>query len=564
MKRCPECRRDYYDDSLIYCLDDGAALLEGPSSMNEPATAVLPPSRVSSEAATRTFEAGEPTATADVPAAPRRGALVPATIGVVVLAALATGAYFLYARWTSPRIDSIAVLPFVNESGSAEFEYLSDGVTETLINSLSQIPNLSVKGRSSVFRYKGKDVEPQQAASELGVRAILNGRVLQRGDSITLSVDLTDGSTGNQIWGDQYVRKLTDIVALQKEVAKDVAEKLKARLTSAQEQQLAKQHSPDPEAYQLYLQGRFQWNKRTDDGVLKAEQFFQKAIERDPQYALAYVGLADSYIVVDRRPPLEANPKAKAAALKALELDPTLGEAHAVLANTAFYFEWDWPTAEREYKRAMELSPNYATTYHWYGETLAALGRYDESAAQYARARELDPVSLAIATDQGWIYFHSRQFDRAIEHFKAIIETDPTFVRTHYYLAAVYEEKEMFAEAIQERKKALLLAESNPAEIEAGEKQILDAVRTGGAKGYWQTILRFTLQESAEDHKPARSVDLAGIYAKLNDPDKAFEWLDKALEERRSMMVFLKVDPTWDNIRSDPRFAEAVRKVGLP
>jgi tetratricopeptide (TPR) repeat protein len=244
-----------------------------------------------------------------------------------------------------------------------------------------------------VFRYKGKDIEPQTVGNELSVQAVLNGRVVQRGDSLTLSLELVDTKTGNQIWGEQYNRKFTDIVSLQNEIAREVSNKLRQKLSGADEQKLVKSYPVSSEAYELYLQGQYHWNKRTEEGINKAIEFFQRAIEKDPKYALAYVGLASSYIVQPILPPREANPKAKAAALKALEIDESLGEGHAVLANVSFYYEYDWKNAEREYKRAIELSPNYPTLHHWYGDSLAFVGRFDESFAEYKRALGLDPLS---------------------------------------------------------------------------------------------------------------------------------------------------------------------------
>jgi serine/threonine protein kinase/Tfp pilus assembly protein PilF len=484
-------------------------------------------------------------------------------IGLLSLIVLA-GGFFGY-KYLSPirQIESIAVMPFVNASGNTEVEYLSDGMTETLINSLSQLPNLSVKARSSVFRYKGKEVEPQTVGSELSVQAILNGRVIQRGDNLILSLELVDARTGNQIWGEQYNRKMTDIVSLQTEIARDISNKLRAKLTGAEQQQVAKNYTVNPEAYQLYLQGRYHWNKRTVEGVNKATEYFQKAIEKDPTYALAYVGLADSYIVVPNLQRREVFPKAKAAALKALEIDESLGEAHAALANIGFYYEWNWANAEREYKRAIELSPNYATAHHWYGESLAGLGRFDESFTEYNRALELDPLSLAISTDLGMAYYYARQYDRAIEHLKKLIELDPNYVRTHFYLARVYEEKGMFEEAFAEREKGIILSGGNAEKVAREKIQITNALKTSGAKGYWQKLLDLTEESAQQKGESPNSLDMAVLYARLNKRHEAFEWLEKAYQERESLS-FLNAESDWDNLRDDPRFQDLLRRVGLP
>jgi len=571
MKKCPTCARTYVDETLNFCLEDGAPLVFGPGA-DEPATAIMPPSALTGESPTVTYGSAAGSRSSDPNVSsrtterptPNRNGLIVGVIGAILISALGAAGWFYYGRSAAVRIESIAVMPFVNESGSGEYEYLSDGMTETLINSLSQLPKLSVKGRSSVFRYKGKNVDSKQLASELNVQAVLNGRVLQRGDVLVLSLDLVDAVTGNQIWGEQYNRRMTDLVSLQNEIARDVSGKLQKKLSGADEQHLAKNNNVNPEAFQLYLQGRFHWNKRTNEGVDKAIRYFQQAIEKDPGYALAYVGMADSFIVVDNLPDNEAKPKAKAMAIKALEIDPTLGEAHAVLGSVAIYYEWDWPRAEREYKRAIELSPNYATAHHWYGEGLTAVGRFDESLAEYNRAMELDPLSLAISSDLGWTYFHLRQYDRGIEHLKKLIELDPTFERTRFYLASLYEEKQMFEAAIEERQKGLLIGGRNVDRVSAAMKRLSNALATAGPKGYWQTSLELTQNAAKRNEERVNSAEIAMIYAKLGDKDAAFEWLENAFQERRSDLIFLKVDPAWDSLRSDPRFSDLVRRTGLP
>ena len=551
---------------MMFCLDDGAELLYGPASTEESATAIIPSPHVTNEDPTRSFRS------TDIPAGsipnvqrsrsrPKTKTLLIASLAAIGILTAGFFGYRYFGSRSSGQIDSIAVMPLVNASGDADSEYLSDGMTETLINSLAQIPNLAVKGRGSVFRYKGKDTEPKQIAAELGVEAVLSGRLLKRGDSVTLSLDLVEANTGNQIWGEQYERKISDIAVLQRDIARDVSNKLKTKLTGVEQQNLAKGHTANPEAYQLYLQGLYHWNKRTDEGIQKAEEFFLKAIDKDPHYALAHVGLANSYVVSDRSQ--EYNYRGKAAAIKALELDPSLGEAHAVLANIAFYFEWDWPTTEREYKRAIELSPNYATTYHWYGETLAGMGKFDESFAMYQKAVDLDPVSLAIATDHGRAYFLARQYDRAIEILTKVIEIDPTYQRTYFYLSTVYEEKGMFAEAIEANRKGQTVRGRDPAVLNPRLKKLSDSYNASGAAGYWRTALELTLEAAKRTEEPAHNVDLAFLYCQLGEKDRAFEHLEKAFQERRVDMVFLTVDPAWDTIRDDPRFTDLVQRVGL-
>jgi TolB-like protein/Tfp pilus assembly protein PilF len=566
MKRCPECRRDYYDDSLAFCLEDGAALIQGSvPSPDEPATELISP-HVTSEDPTRSFHssdisAGSFPAIQQTQSKPKTKIFL-ATAAVAILALL--GGYFGYRNFSSSssgQIESIAVMPFVNASGNTEFEYLSDGITETLINSLSQVPNLAVKGRGSVFRYKGKDTEPKQIAADLGVQAVLNGRLQARGESVTLSLDLVDAYTGNQIWGEQYERKLSDIAALQKEIARDVSNKLKTKLTGADQQNLAKGQTADPEAYQLYLQGLYQWNKRTIDTAAKSTELFQKAIDKDRKFALAYVGLANSYIVNDRPP--EYDIKAKAAAIKALEIDPSLGEAHTVLGNVAFYYEWDFKRSEAEFKKAIELNPNYPTAHHWYGETLAAQGRFEESNAEYARAVELDPVSMAILTDQAMAYIYARKFDDAIDRLKKLIEIDPNFVRTHFYLMEAYRGKGMLPEAFESAKKGLLLDGMEPELAESIYKRRMEAFKNAGADGYWKVQLELDVERAKRNGDPVDIMDLAIDHAGLGNTDQAFEYLEKGLKDRRVTFVFMKVDYVWDKIRSDSRFDDLVRRVGL-
>ena len=560
MKRCPECRRDYYDETLSYCLDDGTQLLDGPSSMDEPATAVYPNVHTTEAEETRTFE-NEPS---KIPASkqPTRKYLIAGGLAILILAALGIGAYWYYSRAQS-QINSIAVMPFVNASGNTDIEYLSDGMTESLMNSLSQLPNLSVKARSSVFRYKGKEVEPVAVGRELGVQAVLNGRVVQRGEQLTLSLDLVDARTGDQIWGEHYNRKLGDLAALQTDIARDVSQKLRQRLTGEQTTNLTKNQTQNTEAYQLYLQGRYHWNKRTEAATNKAIEYFQQAIEKDPSYALAYVGLADSYIVGDMGLH-ERTPKIFVAAQKALELDPTLGEAHAALGTAKWSGEMDYTGGEREYRRAIELSPNYATAYHWLGEFLVFQGRFDEGFAEYKKALDLDPLSLAIRTDLGRAYYLARQYDRSIEYFKKLIEMDPNYVRTHFYLSRVYREKGMFQEALEETEKGVVLDGGKvDDQYRAALVAIVDASKRSGVKGAWQKTLEF-VNEDIRKGEPPNPVDLAEIYARAGDRDKALEWLEKVFETGDVGDLLLKVNPGWDNLRDDPRFADLLKRAGFP
>jgi len=589
MKRCPDCRRDYTDDTLLYCLDDGTALLDGPASMDEPATALL-----SEPGAVATgFRGGEDQTRPQinttgqtailhtgVEAKPRRNSgnlserqslsahrAAKPLIAVGIAVVLLISGFFGY-RYFSPtkQIESIAVMPFVNESGNADVEYLSDGITETLINSLAQLPRLSVKARSSVFHYKGKTVVPQTIGNELSVQAILNGRVVQRGDNLTLSLELVDARTGNQMWGEQYNRKMMELVSLQSQIARDVSHKLRAKLTGAEQQQVAKNYTENTEAYQLYLQGRYHWNKRKPEEHKKAIQYFEQAIELDPNYALAYAGLADCYAVSSS--PVkgqERMAKLRSAANKALELDPSLGEPHAALANVSWE-ERDWAGAEREFKRAIELNPNYATAHQWYGELLTRLGRHDEAISEIKRARELDPLSLIINSDMIYILSMARRYDEAIEQGRRTLEMDASWNPAHYEITITYAFKGMYEESLAEAEKALEFSDRSPEKKEADKQElaaIRDAYRKLGARGFWQKMLGFEKQDLAKGEEVS-SFFMAEIYANLGDKGEALKWLEKAVEERDVEIDLIKVYPAFDNLRSEPRFQDLLRRIGLP
>ena len=572
MKRCPECRRDYYDDSLLYCLDDGSSLLEGPASADEPATAVFPSVHTTEEERTRTFESEPGTQHSGASSsfknlAPKRNFLIAGAIGIMIATALGIGSYLYYGR-ADAQISSIAVLPFVNESGNAEIEYLSDGMTETLINNLSQIPNLSVKARSSVFQYKGKQVAPQQIANDLKVQAILNGRVTQRGDNLTLNLEMVDVQTGDQIWGERYDRKLTDLVSLQSDIARDVSAKLRARLSGADERKVAKAYTAIPEAYQLYLQGRYFWNKRTEADIRKSIDYFQKAIDKDPTYAMAYAGLADAYTTLPsytNDTGLDSYPRARAAALKALELDESLAEPHATLGTVLLEHEWNFAEAEKEFKRAIELNPNYATAHHWYSEYLLAMGRNDEALAEIKRAQELDPLSLIINGIVGIVHAVRGEYDQAVAQLKKTIEMDPNFARAHLFLAEVYRDQGKFEEAIDEQEKHLTLLGLPREKAGTMAEALRTEYRKAGEKAYYRKLLEFI--EAVRATNPNLSpplFEIAAIYERLGERDKAFEFLEKSYTQHEPDIVRLVEIRNFESIRSDPRFADLVRRIGFP
>jgi adenylate cyclase len=486
---------------------------------------------------------------------PKRRKAIVATAAVVAIALIAC----VYLYWplgkSAAQIESVAVMPFLNESRNPELEYLSDGMTETLISSLSQLPNLNVKARSSVFRYKGKETNPQTIGKELKVQAILNGRISQRGDQLTLGLELIDAQTENVIWSEQYNRRQADLVSLQGEIARDVSSKLKTKLSGTDEQKLVKTYTADPEAYKLYLQGRFYWGKREEKDLRNAIDYFNRAITVDANYALAYAGLADSYALLSSfnfARPTEAIPKAREFANKALSLDATLAEPHATLGLDYVQFDYDFAGAEREYKRAIELNPNYATAHQWYGELLACAGRFEEASAEFRRALELEPLSLPINWDYGRFFYNSRRFDEALTQHKKTIELDGGFARARRTIVEVYRVKGDYANAIEEMARYFELR---------GQPQNAVLVRETFAKSGWNGYLRLVIAENSPLKE--RNWVKAKAYVELGEKDKAFVELNEAYLNRESTLSWLKVEPQWDPLRSDSRYKELLRKMGL-
>jgi eukaryotic-like serine/threonine-protein kinase len=481
--------------------------------------------------------------------------------GAALAGLLLVAIWFTLFRGRGEAIDSVAVLPFVNASTDPDTEYLSDGITETLIGQLSQIPRLKVMARSTVFRYKGSKVDPQQVGRDLNVRAVLTGIVLQRGDTLTISMELMNVRDGSELWGRRYNRKLADILAVQEDIAREITDKLRLRLESEEEKRLTGHFTENPEAYQLYLKGRYYWNKRTPDGIQKAIEYFQAAIAKDPLYALAYAGLADCYHVpANPLPPREKMPLAKAAAMKALQLDDTLVEAHTSLARVVYAYDWDWPAAENEFKRAIELNSRYAPAHQWYGGYLSATGRFREADAEKKTAQELEPLSLIINFEVGLASYFSRNYDQAIDQFQKTLELDANFPPPHTFLAAAYEQKGMFEEAIAALQRAITVTKGADKTLAMASLGHVYAV--SGKK----TEARKTLAElqRLSEHSYVPATDVALVYAGLGEKDKAFAWLDKAYEEHSFSLSNLKVEPRFDPLRSDPRYADLLRRIGLP
>jgi eukaryotic-like serine/threonine-protein kinase len=475
---------------------------------------------------------------------------------IVVLAAVL---YLLPKRGKA--IDSIAVLPFTNTSTDPNTEYLSDGITEGIINSLSQLPQLQVMARSTVFHYKGREDDPRKIGRDLHVGAVLVGRILQRGDIVNIQTELVDVATGSQIWGEQYSRNLANLQATQEEIPREISGKLKLKLRAEEQSRLVKPQTENAEAYQLYLKGRYAFNRRGSESLKRAIQYFEQAIALDRNYAQAYVGLANTYNVISGYPgglpSKEAFPKAKAAALKALELDSSLAEAHTALALVKVSYEWDWASAEGEFKRAIELNPGYADGRYFYAFLyLSEMGRHDQAIAEMKQALETDPLSLIINANLGQIYYHARRYDQAIEQGRKTLEIAPDFVVAHANLIDVYEQKGMYPEAIAALRTLGERGQQEAALLEA-------AYRAAGARGYWQKRLDLPLDhlKRGEYVKPTT---IPRIYAQLGDKERAFEWLEKAYADRDSELVELRVEPGYDPLRSDPRFADLLRRIGLP
>ena len=486
-------------------------------------------------------------------------------IAAAVLVAVALAGFgiwsYLRARSSEVAVESIAVIPFANQSNDPNAEWITDGLTESIINNLTQLPNLKVIARSSVFRYKGKEADPLAVGRELGVRAVLTGRMLQRDDTMVISAELIDVRDNKQLWGEKYQRKLADMLAVQREIGREITNNLRPALAGVDLSRADKQYTASAEAYQLYLKGRFYWNKRAPADLQRAVSYFQQAIDRDPAYAQAYSGLADSYTLLTAYtsdpPPHVLMPKAKDAARKALTIDEGLAEAHASLGQIAAHYDYDFATAEREYRLALELNPNYATGHQWLAELLSTLKRFDEANAEIRRALELDPVSLTMNRIYASIMMAQRRYDEAIQQYQTAIELEPNSPSAHFFLARGYEAKGMHDKARDEYSLAATLT-GVPRE---GIAKMDEAFTKGGWKAYVQSaLLQTTLRPG---NKPSPYM-VAAMYARLGQKEQALTWLQKGYEERDFRMPLLSIDFEFDAFRSDQRFVDLMRKMGLP
>jgi serine/threonine protein kinase/Tfp pilus assembly protein PilF len=458
-------------------------------------------------------------------------------------------------------IDSLAVLPFENVSRDEENEYLSDGIAGSLINTLATIPKLRVMAQSTVFRYKGRGTDPLAVGRELNVRAVLTGRIIQSGGSLRIGTELVDVATGSQLWGGQYDRKPGDIFAIQDEISGEISGKLRLKLTRADKRRLTKRQTDDAEAYQLYLKGRHHWNRWTEDGFYKAIEYFQQAIEKDPTYALAYSGLADSYVLLGWNsylPPKEAFPKGKIAAMRALRVDRDLGEGHAPRAAVLWLYDWQWQEAQTEFKRSIALNPAYPTANHWYAECVMTMGRYEEAIALMKKSQELDPLSLIISSAIGWACYMGRRYDDAMEQLRRTVELDPNYPVTYWILGLLLRRMERHEQAIAEGEKGVTLSSGSPMMRAALAQTLAVAGQIQKANEILDDLTKLSKQKYVAPYF------FAGIHIGMGEDDRAMEYLEKAYEEHSHWLIYLHIDPSMDGLQSNRHFQDLLRRVGLP
>lgn len=489
---------------------------------------------------------------------PNRSASIYVLFGVAALGLIVAGIFYFSRPGAQggSHVRSLAVLPF--QSVGSDDENFRLGLTDAVITKVSSLKQVTVRPTNAVRKYDGQ--EPVGAARELGVDAVLTGNIQRTGEQVRVTTQLVDVRDGRVLWASTVDERFTDIFRVQDAIAEQVAGALQPGLTGEERTLIAKRYTTNPEAHYAYVRGRFFWNKRTAADFHEAVKHFNEAIEKDPNYALAYSGLADSYsLLADYRgmPADTAYANARQAAEKALSLDADLAEAHTSLAYVKMYSEWDWPGTETGYRRAIELNPNYATGHQWYSEYLAAMGRFDEALTEIRRAKEIDPLSSVINAGEVWILYYARRYDEAIEHGRRLTEMNPQFAEVHEYLKRCYDQKGMYRDAINSRQMRRRLVGIDATMTEPMRK----AAAATRHEEYW----RFRLDQEIADSKveTPSTFDLAEIYAQLGEKDKAFEWLDKAFAERTYTMMYLKVAPNLDPLRSDPRFADMLRRVGL-
>jgi eukaryotic-like serine/threonine-protein kinase len=469
-------------------------------------------------------------------------------------------AAILYFRSSGgqPGIESIAVLPFVNETSDPNTEYLADGITESVINNLAQSPGLKVMSRNAVFRFKGQEVNTKKVGRELSVQSVLWGRVTTRGERVAINVELVDARDETQVWGQRYDRGMSDIVTIQQQIAREVSQKLQLKLTREDERRVNQRYTDNAEAYQLYLKGRFYWNKRTEEALKRGIDYFNQAIALDQSFALAYAGLADCYALLveySSTPPQELYPKVKAAAQSAIAIDDSLAEAYTSLA-AAYEYEWNWTEAENNYRRAIQLNTNYQTAHHWYAAFLSGRLRHDEALAEIKHALELEPASVIINTALGRTYYCARKYDLAIEQLKRTLDMDQNFPEAHFNLGLSYEGKGLYQDAIRELQKSVELFNDRSYLV-----WVARVYAEQGKKAEAQKLISETGRSSKGAGLPPYPV--ATVYAALGENDQAFQWLERVYSERSYYVVYLNVDPILDSIRRDSRFNDLLKRTGV-
>lgn len=527
--------------------------------------AAVPPSEISTAAEARTTESATAGGRAvSTSAFSRYQPYFSIVLSGVILASVAGFIYFKYFR---PSINSIAILPFVNDSNDPNAEYLSDGITESIINSLSQIPNLKVMSRPAVFRFKGRDVDPQQVGRSLNVGAVLMGRLVKLDNRLIIKTELIDVADGSQLWGAEYNNDMSDILFVQGEISRRISESLKFRLTGEDEKKLARRHSQDAEAYELYLKGRYFWNKRGEPGLRNGIKYFKAAEERDPTYALAYSGLADSYALlcdIGVVAPVDEMPKAKAAAQRAVDIDPLLAEGYTSRAFVKLAYDWDWLGAEADFKRALELNPQYPTAHQWYASYLAQMGKFELARQEIENAQQLDPLSPIISSNAGLYSYYGHRYDDAIEQYQKTLEIDPNFWVARHYLGLAYAKKGAFEQAINELRGLI----GSPGEGPLKEGTVEDHPEIAASLGFTyasagrEAEARSILErlQALSQRRYVSGLYFAIVFAGLKENDRALEYLNKAFESRHPGLVLIRVDPIFDDLRTDERFKQLVRR----
>jgi TolB-like protein/Tfp pilus assembly protein PilF len=485
-------------------------------------------------------------------------------LGLLAVLILAGAIFFL----TSSRpINSVAILPFVNDSKDPNAEYLSDGLTESIINSLSQLPNLKVMSRNAAFRFKGSNLDPLEAGRSLNVGAVLTGRLVKLDDRFVVKTELIKVDDGSQLWGAEYNSSLADIFSIQDEVSKKISQSLRLRLTGADEEKLARRYTNDAEAYQLYLKGRYFWNKRNEEGFRNGIDYFKRAEEKDPTFALAFSGLADSYALlcdIGAVKPVDEMPKAKAAAQKAVDADPTLAEAYTSRAFVKLAYDWDWLGAQSDFQQALKLNPKYPTAHQWYASYLMQMGKFSLAKGEIEEAHKLDPLSPIISSNTGLYSYYEHKYDDAVERYKSLLQSDPDFWVARHYLALAYVQKGMHAEAIAELRRLIKAPESGPVPGRVIEAESEASASLGFAYGMAgkEAEARAILDglNALAKRRYVSPLYFAIVYAGLKDNDKAIEYLNKAFEARHPGLVLIRIEPMFDGLRSDARFQELISR----